>query len=81
MSDVQVVWECQDRTNPSYKAVVIRTSPYRGMLTVAFNGKVFHTEIVPVRFDAQYGPDTDDMAIWAQRADEVVSMDEARHGK
>lgn len=68
MSEEQVLWECQDQMNPHYKVKVVRMSPYRGQLSVFFKGNPFYSEIVPVKFDAQFGPDFEDMNEWAYTA-------------
>ena len=77
MSEEQVLWECQDQMNPNYFLKVVRTSPYKGKLTVAYKNEVFYTEIVPVRYDAQFGPDFEDMNEWSYTACAVTQRHEA----
>jgi hypothetical protein len=79
--EVSVVWECQDHINLDYKVVVLRTEPYRGLLTVAFKGGVFYTYPVPISFDAQYGVDMDDYLYWADLASEVTQAHERLQGE
>lgn len=79
MSEEQVLWECRDNLNPDYYLKVIRVSPYKGSLTVLFKGEVFYTEAVPVRFDAQFGPDFEDMNEWSYTGCVVTQKHEADH--
>jgi hypothetical protein len=74
--EVSVVWECQDSINPDYKLVVLRTEPYKGLLTVSCKDKVFYTHPVPISFDAKYGIDMGDYESWGHLACEVTQAHE-----
>ena len=74
--EVSVVWECQDNINPDYKVVVLRTEPYKGLLTVSCKDKVFYTKPVSITFDAQYGVDIGDYTSWGGLACEVTQAHE-----
>jgi hypothetical protein len=79
MSEEQVLWECQDQLNPHYSLKVIRTSPYKGLLTVSFKGDVFQSVEVPVQYDAAYGVDFGDMELWGQLACKITQEHEEKH--
>lgn len=67
--------------NPDYKVKVVRMSSYRGQLSVFFKGNPFYSEEVPVRFDAQFGADYEDMNMWAYTACAITQADEAKRAR
>jgi hypothetical protein len=47
---------------------VIWSAPYRGELTIADEATVLQREPVSLAYNAQYGPDGDDVAAWQEAA-------------
>jgi hypothetical protein len=67
-----VVW--YGATDDGYEAIVVRTAPYQGRLTV---GKTSTLEKILVRdvslaYDALFGPDADDVADWQEWASQAI---------
>jgi hypothetical protein len=55
-----------------YAITVTRIAPHRGELTVAEGEKVLHREPIELSFDAQSGPDIDDVVTCHETAIRVV---------
>jgi hypothetical protein len=55
-----------------YAIKVTRTAPRRGELSVAEGENVLHREPVELAFDAQSGPDIDDVVGWREIASRFV---------
>lgn len=55
-----------------YAVTVIRESPYRGILTITEGEQVLHREPVGLRYNAQFGPDVDDVADWQAIAERII---------
>jgi hypothetical protein len=51
-----------------YSIKVTRTAPHLGELTVSEGENVLHREPVDLGFDAQCGPDIDDVVAWHEIA-------------
>jgi hypothetical protein len=49
-----------------YVVTVIREAPYRGILTIKEGEQVLYRESVGLRYNAQFGPDVDDVAHWQE---------------
>ena len=64
--DELVVWS--SRLDGNYNVKVIWTAPYRGELTIANGDAVLHREPVSLAYNAQFGPDVDDVASWQEAA-------------
>lgn len=55
-----------------YVVNVIREAPYRGILTITEGKQVLHRESVGLRYNAQFGPDVDDVEDWQKIAERVI---------
>jgi hypothetical protein len=55
-----------------YTVTVVRESPYRGILTITEGEQVLYRESVGLMYDAQFGPDVDDVASWQDIAVRVI---------
>lgn len=51
-----------------YVVTVIREAPYRGVLTIMEGKQVLHRESVGLMYNAQFGPDADDVDAWQEIA-------------
>ena len=65
MNDAQVWTTILDAR---FTITVNRTAPFRGELTIADDDKVLHREPVDLAYDAQFGPDVDDVELWQNKA-------------
>lgn len=79
-SKVSTLWESIANFNPGYKVTVLRTAPYKGMLIIAYEGKVFYTKPVGLSFDGQFGIPFEDLKSWWKLSDEVVIAHESLQG-
>jgi hypothetical protein len=68
--NTEIVWN--STLDDRYKVVVTRTAPYQGDLTISEAGKVLHSQIVGLMYDAIFGPDIADVVAWKQIAIEFV---------
>jgi hypothetical protein len=55
-----------------YIVIVQRIAPYQGELTIRDGDQLVHRERVGLTYDAIFGPDVDDVAIWQEIAVKVV---------
>jgi hypothetical protein len=53
---------------------VVRTEPYLGKLAISEEGVVLYVEEVGLSYNAQFGPDVEDVRMWQERCVEVVDM-------
>ena len=51
-----------------YAISVKRTEPYQGILTISDGDEVLYQEPVGLMYNAQFGPDVDDVHHWKQTA-------------
>lgn len=51
-----------------YVVTVTREAPYRGILRITEGGQVLHWETVGLMYNAQFGPDVDDVDHWQEIA-------------
>jgi hypothetical protein len=75
-----VLFDCDDQMYPNYKLKVVR-DVCGGRLTVSFKGRVFHDQIVPLAYGAQFGPDVMDLGAWGHIACIVVDKHRADHAR
>lgn len=64
--DKLIVWS--STLDGRYTVKVIWTEPYRGELSIADEAIVLHREPVNLAYNAQFGPDVDDVASWQEAA-------------
>ena len=57
-----------------YIVSVQRIAPYQGELTIRDGDRLVHRERVRLTYDAIFGPDVDDVAIWQEIAVKVVDI-------
>lgn len=55
-----------------YGVSVERTSPYQGVLTISEGDEILHRESVVMIYDAQFGPDLDDVRSWKKTAVQFI---------
>lgn len=55
-----------------YVVTVTREAPYRGILRITEAGQVLHWETVGLAYNAQFGPDVDDVETWQQIAERFI---------
>ena len=69
----EIIWE-NTIDNNTWKATVIRTNPYRGLLYVTnvATGECILEEKVHIAYDAPFGPDVEDLSLWMGRVIEVI---------
>jgi hypothetical protein len=51
-----------------YTVTVTGEAPYRGGLTITEGEEVLYRESVRLMYNAQFGPDVDDVALWQEMA-------------
>ena len=51
-----------------YAVSVERTAPYQGVLTISEGDEVLYRESVGLMYNAQFGPDVEDVHHWKQTA-------------
>lgn len=51
-----------------YEISVERTEPYQGILTISAGDEVLYQEPVGLMYNAQFGPDVEDVHRWKQTA-------------
>ena len=64
--DELIVWSSM--LDGKYTVKVIWTAPYCGELTIANGAAVLHREPLNLAYNAQFGPDVDDVASWKESA-------------
>jgi len=55
-----------------YTVTVTRDAPYRGVFTITEGEQVLYRESVGLRYNAQFGPDVDDVESWQEIAERFV---------
>lgn len=77
--DIDVVWHGTIDSN-TYSVRVLAIAPYQGVLTVTrtADNEVIRNEPVGLAFNAQFGPDVDDVRLWQTMAIEAVDHDQAQ---
>jgi hypothetical protein len=60
----QILW--QSTLDDRYEAVVVRVAPYKGLLTILDAGEEIFSQQVGLMYNAQFGPDLDDVADWQE---------------
>lgn len=55
-----------------YVITVTREAPYRGILKITEGDRVLHWKTVGLMYDAQFGPDIDDVELWQQMAVQFI---------
>ncbi len=75
-SDDVVWWNQLDKGR--YVATVVRTQPYRGLLTLTREDRVVFQASVGIAYNAPFGPDMEDVAAWEQRCVEAADADYRR---
>lgn len=66
----QEVWTAT--LDGKYVVTVIREAPYRGILRITEGGQVLHWETVGLMYNAQFGPDVDDVSHWQEIAERFI---------
>lgn len=71
--EAQIIWS--DTVDDRWLVKVIRTSDRTGTLVIqdrANEDKIIHEESVGLSYGAIFGPDTDDVASWQDRAIKII---------
>lgn len=55
-----------------FVVTVTREAPYRGILRIAEGDRILHWETVGLMYNAQFGPDVDDVALWQEKAVQFI---------
>jgi hypothetical protein len=68
-----IVWEASD--GDGWKIEVTREQPYRGCLRIYNKAdEVIFKQSVPLAYNAQFGPDIDDVDAWVTKANTVIEQ-------
>jgi len=68
--EAQIIWS--DTLDDRWLVKVIRIDDHAGTLVIQDCGKVIHEESVGLSYGAIFGPDTDDVVSWQDKAVKVI---------